>query len=77
MGFQKENKFKKLSFKEGTLYDIDSINSTSIRYRNIMYMGKQGIHHIFKMHCDNGASWLFTQTDAQLMNKKVSEVIQL
>lgn len=67
------SKFKVCSFIQGKKYTIKTIGAQLITYKGITYMGRKGIHHVFKMFCPNGDSWLFTQTDVQLMNKEIKE----
>lgn len=69
----KEKKYKRHTFTPGKNYCIHSIRSSAMCYDNITYIEKKGPHHVFKMYCPNGDSWLFTQTDTQLMNKIVEE----
>ena len=52
------------TFQEGGVYEIDGFQFT--------YIGKKGIHHHFKAV---PVGWLRTYTDAQLVGKKITEVV--
>ena len=52
------------TFQEGGVYEIDGFQ--------FAYVGKKGIHHHFNAV---PVGWLRTYTDAQLVGKKITEVV--